>query len=116
MLPRGTMFLDLDGTIFYHSTTKLLPGATEMIDILKKKNYEIIFVTRRGNREWEDHPIYNEDATRECLKDHELDNYRIVFNVMSPRHLMDDSIIEIHDLYTNQGFDEEFLADLRQKL
>lgn len=110
------MLLDLDGTIFYHSSTELLPGAADLIRILQEKNYEIIFVTRRGDREWSDHPVYGETPTRKALKEHKLDGCRIVFDVMSPRRLMDDSLIEAYQLHTDQGFDEEFLAKLRASL
>jgi len=116
MLPRGTFFIDLDGTLFRHGTTELLPGAKDLLELFKRKNYRIIFMTRRGDAEWADHPVYSESATRQMLVEHGLDYYAIVFDVMSPRHFLDDSFIKIHPVDTNQGYSPEELEKWRESI
>lgn len=116
MLPRGTFFIDLDGTLFRHGTTDFLPGAKELLELFKKKNYRIIFMTRRGDAEWSDHPVYSEAATRKMLEKHGLDKYTIIFDVMSPRHFLDDSFIKIHPVDTNQGYTPEELEKWRESI
>jgi len=116
MLPRGTFFLDLDGTIFRHGTDEFLPGAKELLELFMEKNYRIIFMTRRGDREWEDHPVYSAKATRASLKKHKLDHYTLILDVMSPRHFVDDSFIKIHPVDTNQGYTPEELEKWRESI
>ncbi len=111
---KGTYFCDLDGTLFKHGTTEFLPGAKEFLELASKKRWRIIFTTRRGDVEFEGHPVYSKHATEEMLFRHGLDRHTIVYDVMSPRIIVDDSEVGTIRRYTNQGFSEKDLADLEK--
>jgi len=116
MLPRGTFFIDLDGTIFKHGTAEFLPGAEELLNTVKEKNYRIIFMTRRGDIEWEGHPVYGKAATDKALKKLGLGDSTIVYDVMSPRHFLDDSQLVPHQVETNTGYSHEVLEKWRESI
>ncbi len=101
----GTFFCDLDGTIFQHGTHDFLPGAREFLRLAENANYRIIFVTRRGDVEFEGHEFYGKEPTLKALKDYGLDHHTIIFDVMSPRTLVDDSEIGVVHRQTNKGWD-----------
>ena len=109
---KRTFFFDLDGTLFRHGTTNFLPGAKELLDKLITNDCRIIFVTRRGDLEFEGHPVYGQEATQKALKEHGLDKHTIIFDVMSPRYLVDDSEAYVVAVETNEGFNlDDFTAD-----
>lgn len=117
MAHRGTFFIDLDGTILRHGTDELLPGAGEFLDMLKELEYGRVFVTRRGDEEWgPTDPRYSEAVTREALRKNNLDHIPIIFNVRSPRFLVDDSPIDVLPRITDEGFDVDLLKKLRETL
>ena len=101
----GTLLCDLDGTIFHHGSHDFLPGAREFLRNAENAGYRIIFVTRRGDLEFEGHEFYGKAATLKALKDYGLDHHTIIFDVMSPRILVDDSAIGVVRRSTNKGFD-----------
>lgn len=104
-MSQGTIFCDLDGTIFAHGTGDLLDGAAEFLQQARYEETEVIFVTRRGDKEWgADHPQYSESVTRAQLAAHGYGHYRILFDVKSPRILVDDSKILCYRRESNQGF------------
>jgi hypothetical protein len=112
-MTKGTIFIDLDGTILEHSTGELLEGARAFLQLCDSYELEKVFVTRRGNKEWSaDHPVYSEAATRAVLKRHGLDDCRILFAVRSPRFLIDDSAIAAIPLQANAGFDGPMLENI----
>lgn len=108
----GSFLCDLDGTLFKHGTTELLPGAKEFLDKLHASGYRIIFMTRRGDIEFENHPVYSKRATVEMLQHHGLSDHTIIYDVMSPRVLVDDSQIDIMRRVTDTGFSEDELYAL----
>lgn len=108
----GTIFCDLDGTILIHGTGDLCDGVREWLDLCTHHHYRVIFVTRRGNKEWgADHPKYSEAVTRAQLAAHNLGHYEIIFDVMSPRVLVDDSHVVAISMRTDQGFSPELLRN-----
>lgn len=105
----GTFFVDLDGTIVKHGTTEFLPNARELLALLEEKDIRLIFVTRRGDEEFEGHAVYGKVATLVFLKDNGLDHHDIIFDVANPRILLDDSSVQAIRRVTNGGFSEENL-------
>lgn len=103
---KATFLCDLDGTIFRHGTTSFLPGAKAFLENLKSCDYEVIFVTRRGDAEFKNHPVYSESATLAMLAKHGLSNHRILFDVMSPRFLVDDSLSGCYRVKSDEGYPE----------
>lgn len=107
----GTILFDLDGTLVYHGTTKWLPNALEVIAGVEARGYEARFVTRRGDREFEGHPVYGEAPTRAMLRKAGLASHHIWFDVRSPRVLIDDSRAWVYRRQPNAGFDVEAIME-----
>lgn len=85
--------IDLDGTIFKHKSNDLLPGARELLDGIVANKDRIIFITRRGDLEFEGHPIYSEKGAREGIRKLSLPDgviQEIIFNAHSPRIVIND--------------------------
>lgn len=93
-------FIDLDGTIFRHGSNELLPGARERIDYIIESGGQIIFVTRRG-REFEGHPVYNKESTLKALKELNIPYRDILFDVPSPRIIVNDDGCQAINVTTN---------------
>lgn len=45
----ATFLLDLDGTLFKHSSTMPLPGALEFLAKIHADGNRVVFITRRGD-------------------------------------------------------------------
>lgn len=89
----STFFFDIDGTLVRHSTTEMLPNAVNMLIELKKSGHKIILITRRGDQEWgPDDKIYSKKPTLEMLKNNKVPYDDIIFDVSSPRIIVDDEI------------------------
>lgn len=87
----GTFLLDLDGTLVLHGTTTWLPGAMDVVHGLLARHYKLVFITRRGDVEFADHPVYAEAPTRKMLDDAGLSDIPVLFNCRNPRFIIDDS-------------------------
>ena len=87
----ATFFIDLDGTIFEHGTNFLLDGASEFLDKINDDDHDIIFTTRRGDEEFEGHKIFGKQNTIDALKTLGLVYKDILFNLSSPRIVVNDS-------------------------
>ena len=111
----GTLLCDLDGTIFQHGTNDFLPGAREFLRNAENAGQRIIFVTRRGDLEFKGDDVYGKAATLKALKDYGLDHHTIIFDVMSPRVLVDDSAIGLLRRPTNKGFDTYELDEFAEE-
>jgi len=83
-------FLDLDGTLFLHGTNELLPGARDLLDHIVKKGYQIIFTTFRGDKNFKNHPIYSEKGALEGIRSLKVSYEAILFNIESPRVVIND--------------------------
>ncbi|HUU59972.1 MAG TPA: hypothetical protein VMZ50_10535 [Phycisphaerae bacterium] len=112
----GTFLCDLDGTLFVHGTTDPLPGAMEFLRLVESAGYRIVFVTRRGDAEFADHPVYSRAATEAMLAAHGLGHHTIVYDVRSPRFLVDDSPIQAISRPSGQGFTPEWLDDFAEAI
>lgn len=86
----AAFFFDLDGTLVKHGTFELLPGALEMLERLESEGHDIIITTRRGDREFPDHPVYGETPTRKWLLRSKIPHHQVVFDVVSPRVVVND--------------------------
>ncbi len=68
-----TIFCDIDGTIFYHATNKVLPGAKERFDEWNEKGYTIIVTTAR--------PSSLKHETLRALDENGLIYHAIIFDL-----------------------------------
>lgn len=96
---------DVDGTIVNYHTSEWLEGAKEHIVKLYKEGHGIYFITMRGAHD--EGTIWSiENTENTILKD--LDElgvgYTIIFNVQSPRIVVDDSPIFLQQRNTNQPY------------
>jgi hypothetical protein len=109
----GCAFIDLDGTIFKHGTNSLLPGAQELLESIENEGHEIIFTTRRGDREFKDHPVYNADSARLAVRGLRVDYKELILDVSSPRVVINDQgAVGINHLYNNDWSTEDIEAAL----
>ena len=68
-----TLFVDIDGTIFYHATNNIIPGTKEKFDEWNEKGYSIIITTARI-RDWK-------DETLRALDENGLRYHVIIFDL-----------------------------------
>lgn len=86
----SAFFIDLDGTLLKHSTNEIIDGAIELLNNIKSKGGMIIITTFRGDI-WHDHPIYGKQSTLDALEELGIEYDHILFNVPSPRIIMNDA-------------------------
>lgn len=102
---RGTFLLDLDGTLVRHGTTEWIDGALDAIHGLQARHYKLVFITRRGDVEFEGHPVYSRAATVEFLARNQLSHVPVLFDCRNPRFIMDDSYSQAIERVTDTPFD-----------
>lgn len=87
-----TFIFDIDGTLVEYLTNNWLDGVLDKLKELSNNGHRIILVTRR--RSTEDDLVWNKESTEENLLP-DLDergiDYDILWNVQSPRYIIDDS-------------------------
>lgn len=88
----GCYIFDIDGTIVNYHTSKWLPGAKEYLELLSKKGNQIIFLTMRSNTR-DFNTEWSEEKTKKLLSELSFE-YKILYNIKSPRIMFDDSKIE----------------------
>lgn len=87
----GAYFIDIDGTIFQHGTDRPLEGAIEQVNALYDAGAMIVLTTRRGSKEWKGHRIYDEEPTLRALRASRIKYHTILWDVPSPRIVINDS-------------------------
>lgn len=95
---------DLDGTLVYHGTNKPLPGAVEKLKGLTEAGDRIILMTRRGNREFEGHPKYDQSSVWCAVKALGLSimGIQVITDCDSPRIIYNDEGCSAVKRETNQ--------------
>ena len=93
-------FLDLDGTLFVHSTDRLLPGADEFLRELRSARHTIVFTTRRS-AEWPVGDPLNDETTVAMLAEKGIEYDHILFGITSPRILINDDGAVAYEHLTN---------------
>jgi hypothetical protein len=87
----ATYFIDLDGCIFRHGTNDLLPGAADLLKTIIDDGGEIVFTTYRGNVNFKGHRVYSEDGAMDGVRSLTVPYKTILFDVDSPRIVINDS-------------------------
>ena len=100
-------FVDLDGTLFFFGTNTLTPGVKEFLKFIKDNNHQLILTTRRG-KDWEGHPIFSAEKTLKALKELKIDYQQILFDIDSPRIIINDDNCSAINIKTNEGIKIEF--------
>jgi hypothetical protein len=86
----AAFFIDLDDTLVKHRTTELLDGALETLQQIKAKGHQIFITTRRGD-DWSFPHVYSKRATEAFLKSLNISFDGVIFNVESPRVIINDA-------------------------
>lgn len=86
---RGTLFIDIDGTIVDHGTDEPLPYAVEKINRAYDRGYTVILTTLRGEGYTGD-SLYSCASTLRLLKAIGLKYHTIIWNCQSPRIVIND--------------------------
>ena len=84
-----TLFVDFDGTTFYHATQTIIPGTKEKFKEWKEKGYTIIITTARQ--------VDAEEITVKALQDNELEYDGIIFGLSNGDRVVINDIKEGRD-------------------
>lgn len=91
---RGTLFIDIDGTLLNCSTEEPLPFAVEKINEAYTKGYMIILTTMRGGDSkvsgCDNYPQIPCLLTIKQLKEIGLKYHTVIWNCPSPRIVLND--------------------------
>jgi len=86
---KGTLFIDIDGTILHDKTEEPLPHAVEKINKAYDDGYLIILTTFRGVN-WKVANRFSKVNTLRLLKSIELKYHQIIWDSASPRIVIND--------------------------
>jgi len=89
---RGSLFIDIDGTIIHTQTEEPLPHAVEKINAAYDDDVLIVLTTFRGDKYWEENDRFSKSKTLELLKSIELKYHQIVWDSPSPRIVINDDV------------------------
>lgn len=98
----ATLISDLDGSAFFWGTNSFVPGAYEALKEFYDQGNQLIFVTQRGNI-WETaQPVekYLKSLFPDCV---------VLFNISSPRILLNDQGAHAINHPRNIGWTYDFL-------
>lgn len=110
---KGALFFDIDGTLFYHGTGTPIGDSIEAVKTLADEGYKIYLTTYRGDENWPDNHKYGKGTTLRQLEDLGVPYEEILWNVPSPRILINDDGVGVLRAYTNEGFN---IDDLRKSI
>lgn len=105
-------FLDLDGTLLDFGTGTAAAGAQDLLKALDKEGHQVFITTRRGDHEWEKHPKYSKSATEKILRELGWDHYPVIWNVSSPRVIINDEGALGITIDKNEGFTDKWITKI----
>lgn len=85
----AAFFIDMDDTIVSHGTNDLLDGALDSLKRIKAGGHQLFITTRRGD-DWPAHHVYGRQLTERFLRGLGVDIDGVVYNVDSPRIVIND--------------------------
>jgi len=80
---------DIDGTLVHYHTHRWLDGAKEMLNSLHQEGHDIIFVTMR-DKDRDAGKAWSVENTHKLIEELDFEP-PVLFNVQSPRFIIDDS-------------------------
>ena len=89
---KGTLFIDIDGTILHDRTEEPLLYAIEKINKAYDEGYLVILTTFRGAN-WEVTNRFSQVNTLRLLKLIELKYHQIIWDSPSPRIIINDDVV-----------------------
>ncbi len=92
-MEKGTLFIDLDGTVLHSETEEPLPFAIEAINKQYDEGFLIILTTYRGAN-WEPTNRFSKINTQRILKSIGLKYHSIIWDSPSPRIIINDDAVE----------------------
>lgn len=113
---KGALFFDLDGTVFYHGTGEPIGNSVDFIKSLHKEGYKIYFTTYRGDENFPDDSKYGKQTTLDQLDRLDVPYEEIIWNVPSPRVMINDDGVGHLRCETNEGFNLKELRDMLEKM
>lgn len=102
---RGTLFIDLDGTVFHDETEEPLSQAIEKINKAYDDGFIIILTTYRGEN-WDVTNRFSKVNTLRLLKMHELKYHHIIWDSPSPRIVINDDVCGAYQHPRNEGWEK----------
>ena len=105
IMVKGTLFIDIDGTIVHSATGVPLPNVVEKINKAYDKGYFIILTTFRGDKNWDNLSLFSKDNSIQLLKIIELKYHEVVWDSPSPRIIINDDVCVAHQVKENEGWE-----------
>lgn len=102
---KGTLFIDIDGTILHASTEEPLPYAIEKINQAYDDGYVIILTTLRGEN-WQVTNRFSKVNTLRLLKALGLKYHHIIWDSPSPRIIINDDRAGAYHHPTNGSWEK----------
>ncbi len=92
---KGTLFIDLDGTVLHSKTEEPLPFAVEKINYAYDTGYVVVLTTFRG-KNWDVTSPYSVVNIERTLKSVGLKRHHIIWDSPSPRILINDDAVAVY--------------------
>ena len=105
---------DIDGTIVNYHTHQWIDGAREMLHTLNRKGHDIIFITMRDSIRDVD-KAWSVENTYKLMEDLDFEPKAIIFNVQSPRIIIDDNKIASVRRKQNKKWEYDELDNIEYK-
>jgi hypothetical protein len=104
-IAKGTLFIDIDGTVLHTDTEEPLPYAVEKINKAYDDGYVVILTTFRGVN-WKITSPYSVVNTERTLKSIGLKWHTIVWDSPSPRIIINDESVVAYQHPKNKSWKE----------
>lgn len=90
-MAKGAFFFDIDGVIFKAKSHEPIQGVLQVLNDLKNKGCKIILTTYGGDENFPNSKKYSKKVILKALEDAKVPYNDIVFDVPSPRIIINDS-------------------------
>lgn len=103
IIMRGSLFIDLDGTVLHTDTEQSLPYAVEKINEAYDNGFLIVLTTFRGLN-WNKESRFSKNRTEQLLEKINLKYHHIIWDSPSPRIIINDDIATAYRHPTNESW------------
>lgn len=108
-ISKGTLFVDIDGTILDYQTKLPLPYSVEKINKAYEEGYMIVITTQRGDLLWGPDSPFCRENTLKTLREIGVKWHNIIWDSSSPRTIInDEGVHAIHHLKNGSWENYEF--------
>lgn len=102
---KAGIFIDIDGTIIDSKTEEPLENAIECINSWYDQGHTVILTTKRGN-EFSNTSRFSQISTERLLRNLGIKYHNIIYNIDSPRILINDKGAYVIKHNENESWDK----------